>query len=111
MSSISEPFNTVWPADSVEFCPHEEFRSIFVCGTYLLEQDPSDTSDGKEAVNWHGCPHSLQVPRYNAGKELAKFSKCRPWRINRCRSHFSFPKVFLTRIQLISPGGPPSRRT
>ncbi|KAG6336578.1 hypothetical protein ID866_2516 [Astraeus odoratus] len=40
--SISEPFDTVWPADSVEFCPHEGSESIFVCGTYQLEEHASD---------------------------------------------------------------------
>ncbi|KAG2350359.1 WD-40 repeat-containing protein [Suillus weaverae] len=30
--------DTVWPADSVEFCPHESAFDIFVCGTYQLEQ-------------------------------------------------------------------------
>jgi diphthamide biosynthesis protein 7 len=33
--------DTVWPADSVEFCPHESASDIFVCGTYrLLDQPP-----------------------------------------------------------------------
>lgn len=33
--------DTAWPADSVEFCPHESASDIFVCGTYrLLEQPP-----------------------------------------------------------------------
>jgi diphthamide biosynthesis protein 7 len=35
--------DTIWPADSVEFCPHESALDIFVCGTYrLLEQPPAD---------------------------------------------------------------------
>lgn len=45
--------NTVWPADSVEFCPHESASDIFVCGTYRLEQSPVDVahaaSDGDKA--------------------------------------------------------------
>ncbi|KAL4070931.1 WD40-repeat-containing domain protein [Scleroderma citrinum] len=45
---MSGPYDTVWPADSVEFCPHEESRDIFVCGTYHLEQDPSAISDGNK---------------------------------------------------------------
>lgn len=49
--SVSEPCDTVWPADSVEFCPHEESRNVFVCGTYKLEEDPSAISDGNEAGN------------------------------------------------------------
>lgn len=31
-------FDTIWPSDSVEFCPANP-RNIFVCGTYKL--DPS----------------------------------------------------------------------
>jgi len=34
--------DTVWPADSVEFCPHQSASDIFVCGTYHLEQSPAD---------------------------------------------------------------------
>ncbi|KAG6381168.1 hypothetical protein JVT61DRAFT_5569 [Boletus reticuloceps] len=30
-------FNTSWPADSVEFCPHDGSQDVFVCGTYNLE--------------------------------------------------------------------------
>ena len=33
------PFDTVFPADCVEFCPHPDASDIFVCGTYKLEQD------------------------------------------------------------------------
>jgi diphthamide biosynthesis protein 7 len=31
-------FDTVYPADSVEFCPHPSSYNIFVCGTYNLEK-------------------------------------------------------------------------
>lgn len=31
-------FDTIWPADSVEFCPHTNATNIFVCGTYNLEK-------------------------------------------------------------------------
>lgn len=37
MSSL----DTVFPADSVEFCPHPSFADIFACGTYQLEQPDS----------------------------------------------------------------------
>ena len=30
-------FDTVWPADSVEFCPREDLANILVCATYYLE--------------------------------------------------------------------------
>ncbi|RPD82546.1 WD-40 repeat-containing protein [Lentinus tigrinus ALCF2SS1-7] len=31
-------YDTDWPADSTEFCPHPSAQDIFVCGTYKLEQ-------------------------------------------------------------------------
>ena len=31
-------FDTIWPADSVEFCPQEGATNVFVCGTYKLDQ-------------------------------------------------------------------------
>jgi diphthine methyl ester acylhydrolase len=31
-------FDTRWPADSVEFCPHPNAPSLFACGTYKLEE-------------------------------------------------------------------------
>lgn len=40
MSSSS--FDTLWPADSVEFCPHPEATDVFVCGTYKLEQSSAE---------------------------------------------------------------------
>ena len=37
-------FDTVFPADSLEFCPTVGYQEIFVCGTYnLLEQPPSQS--------------------------------------------------------------------
>ncbi|KAI0078877.1 WD-40 repeat-containing protein [Panus rudis PR-1116 ss-1] len=38
-------FDTGFPADTVEFCPHPEATDIFVCGTYKLDENaPTDTS-------------------------------------------------------------------
>lgn len=34
-------FNTDWPSDSVEFCPDTPL-SVFVCGTYKLDQPSED---------------------------------------------------------------------
>jgi diphthamide biosynthesis protein 7 len=45
--------DTVWPADSIEFCPHESASDIFVCGTYRLEQPPAD-SDAQVHTALHG---------------------------------------------------------
>ncbi|KIY71628.1 WD40 repeat-like protein [Cylindrobasidium torrendii FP15055 ss-10] len=39
-------FDTVWPADSAEFCPNEGFTDVFAVGTYKLEED-------EEKVNGH----------------------------------------------------------
>ncbi|KAF8909028.1 WD-40 repeat-containing protein [Gymnopilus junonius] len=38
--------DTVFPADSLEFCPSNGYQDIFVCGTYkLLEQSPTVEQD------------------------------------------------------------------
>ncbi|KAJ7181666.1 WD40-repeat-containing domain protein [Mycena crocata] len=41
------PFDTVFPADSVEFCPHLAAQDILVCGTYNLEKN-SAVSEGPQ---------------------------------------------------------------
>lgn len=40
-------FDTEWPADSVEFCPSTA-RSVFVCGTYKLDDPQEDSSTSPE---------------------------------------------------------------
>ncbi|GBE77939.1 Diphthine methyltransferase [Sparassis crispa] len=40
--NIKAGFDTILPADSVEFCPHPDFLALFVCGTYKLEQPDSN---------------------------------------------------------------------
>jgi hypothetical protein len=40
-------FDTSWPSDSVEFCPNDP-RSIFVCGTYKLDQPPDEVETRKQ---------------------------------------------------------------
>lgn len=37
-------FNTTFPADSLEFCPINGFQSVFVCGTYKLEDQPAQST-------------------------------------------------------------------
>ncbi|KAH8102665.1 WD40-repeat-containing domain protein [Cristinia sonorae] len=37
-------FDTIWPADSIEFCPNDEASNIFVCGTYNLEKSDETIS-------------------------------------------------------------------
>jgi hypothetical protein len=34
-----QSFDTVYPADSVEFCPISDYSDYFVCGTYFLQTD------------------------------------------------------------------------
>lgn len=46
-------FDTAWPADSVEFCPHPDAHDVFVCGTYKLEQGENvgrDSDDPKPRI-------------------------------------------------------------
>jgi len=41
-------FDTIYPADSVEFCPCPGYRDYLVCGTYKLEEEKSkDLSDSR----------------------------------------------------------------
>lgn len=35
-------FDTLFPADSVEFCPHPDASDIILCGTYKLNE-PTNT--------------------------------------------------------------------
>lgn len=38
--------DTIDPADTVEFCPHQDASNILVCGTYkLLQADATTTED------------------------------------------------------------------
>lgn len=64
--AVSESYDTVLPADSVEFCPHEDSRDIFVCGTYKLEHEraadvtvsPNETASEPESsgqYRWGKC--------------------------------------------------------
>lgn len=39
-------YDTDFPADSVEFCPHPLAQNILACGTYRLTEER--TSDGKQ---------------------------------------------------------------
>ncbi|KAI0756984.1 WD-40 repeat-containing protein [Daedaleopsis nitida] len=44
-------FDTDWPADSTEFCPHTSAQDIFVCGTYKLEQSAQDANASETEGN------------------------------------------------------------
>lgn len=41
--------DTIWPADSVEFCPHPNYDNLLVCGTYYLEPQTSSETNLAEA--------------------------------------------------------------
>jgi len=37
---MSGPFDTIFPADTLEFCPNEGSTDVFLCGTYKLVEQP-----------------------------------------------------------------------
>ncbi|KAG8691339.1 Diphthine methyltransferase [Ceratobasidium sp. 423] len=39
--------DTELPADSVEFCPREEFRDVLVCGTYNLVKNEESEKEAE----------------------------------------------------------------
>lgn len=45
-------FDTILPADSIEFCPHPEADDYFVCGTYKLHQPEAEASDGQNTLEF-----------------------------------------------------------
>jgi len=47
---VSTMFDTVYPADSVEFCPHPSALDVFVCGTYKLDEEVSAEASNCDAV-------------------------------------------------------------
>lgn len=58
-------FDTVLPADSIEFCPHPDAQEYFVCGTYMLHQNerPSE-SEGESSST------APSIPQKRTGKCL-----------------------------------------
>ena len=62
-TAIMSTFDTVWPADSVEFCPHPAATDIFVCGTYLLEKSEAPVVE-------EDCPPSERPRQKRRGKCL-----------------------------------------
>ena len=48
--TVMSTFDTVWPADSVEFCPHPAATDIFVCGTYKLDQPEAGPAEENTQV-------------------------------------------------------------
>lgn len=66
-------FDTIIPADCIEFCPHAEAQEYFVCGTYKLHQhsdtttDSSNSDDNETSV---GSTVSGSTPQKRTGKCL-----------------------------------------
>lgn len=52
---LSSMFDTVFPADSVEFCPHPKALDIFVCGTYKLEESVDNVPPPKRQTRRGQC--------------------------------------------------------
>ncbi|CAK5264404.1 unnamed protein product [Mycena citricolor] len=44
----SVEFDTIYPADSVEFCPHPSASDLLVCGTYNLVKDAPTAEDSTQ---------------------------------------------------------------
>ncbi|KAH9849755.1 WD40-repeat-containing domain protein [Lenzites betulinus] len=64
-------YDTDWPADSAEFCPHPDATDIFVVGTYKLEQTevPASTSRGEDNASTPP-PETPKRPQKRRGKCL-----------------------------------------
>jgi len=62
-------FDTVWPADSVEFCPHPYYHNVLVCGTYNLEQ-PAPSIDNEPD---EGTPPPASRPKQKRRGECLLF--------------------------------------
>ncbi|KAI0778192.1 WD-40 repeat-containing protein [Trametes elegans] len=65
-------FDTDWPADSAEFCPHPDAQDIFVVGTYKLEQPAEKdvpAGDGTLA-DYQGDTPPPREPQQRRGKCL-----------------------------------------
>lgn len=59
MFNTLESFDTKLSADSVEWCPIENFRDVFVCGTYQLTE--ADTDDEQELTQRLGKIYLFRV--------------------------------------------------
>ena len=69
-------YDTDWPADSGEFCPHPSALDIFVCGTYKLEQ--SQEGQISEATTPTGADEDVeeQCSASTARKQQKRRGKC-----------------------------------
>lgn len=65
-------YDTVWPADSAEFCPHPDATDIFVVGTYKLdESEKSETAPAADDLQHESGtppPEAQKKPQKRRGK-------------------------------------------
>ncbi|XP_022202496.2 diphthine methyltransferase [Nilaparvata lugens] len=64
-------WDTVYSADSVEWCPDEEFAHLLLCGTYKLEENNSE-SGSKVPQTRVGLLHLMRLSKTTMGLELVK---------------------------------------
>ncbi|OJT15836.1 hypothetical protein TRAPUB_3434 [Trametes pubescens] len=65
-------YDTIWPADSVEFCPHPDATDVFVVGTYKLEDsekiETASTADDAPDDSGTPPPEAPKKPQKRRGK-------------------------------------------
>lgn len=60
MFTTLETFDTIFSADSVEWCPITGFKDFFVCGTYQLSSE-DEKSDDKKSQKRQGIIYLFQI--------------------------------------------------
>lgn len=68
MFTTLDSFDTEFSADSVEWCPVENFQNIFVCGTYQLAQEESASEDNSSEENASEENTSEETPKKRLGR-------------------------------------------
>lgn len=61
MFNTLDSFDTEFSADSVEWCPVNSFKNIFVCGTYQLMKEDEQTSDKSKCSKRLGRIYMFRV--------------------------------------------------
>lgn len=63
--------DTEYSADSIEWCTHPNYKHIFVCGTYQLEEKKDDNVDAPSPCHRKGRIYLYEFDKYNESfKEL-----------------------------------------
>ncbi|KAI0361613.1 WD-40 repeat-containing protein [Trametes cingulata] len=89
-------FDTDWPADSAEFCPHANALDFFVVGTYKLEQ-PTPT-DAQPVTEDEDGAHGSGTPPPEEKKPQKRRGKCLLFRVDE-DDHFN--KLHETKLPAI----------